>query len=137
MKICMIGGTGLLGSQGAKELIERGHEVRAIALPPLPQGAVLPPEMEISYGNYLEMPIGIVTVGDILDINKGKTPSLLLHSCCGPCSTYVLEYLSKQNYLSRVPVIIISGDYEKETKSRVYNYNIADMLYSHNLLLDI
>lgn len=31
----------------------------------------------------------------ILDINKGKTPSLLLHSCCGPCSTYVLEYLSK------------------------------------------
>ena len=55
MKICMIGGTGLLGSQGAAELISRGHEVRAIALPPLPQGAVLPPEMEISYGNYLEM----------------------------------------------------------------------------------
>ena len=55
MKVCMIGGTGLLGSQGAAELIKRGHEVRAIALPPLPQGAVLPPEMEISYGNYLEM----------------------------------------------------------------------------------
>ncbi len=40
----------------------------------------------------------------------------------------VLEYLSKKNYLTRLPVIIISGDYEKETKSRVYNYNIADML---------
>lgn len=40
----------------------------------------------------------------------------------------VLEYLSKKNYLNRLPVIIISGDYEKETKSRVYNYNIADML---------
>lgn len=40
----------------------------------------------------------------------------------------VLEYLSKKNYLTRVPVIIISGDYEKETRSRVYNYNIADML---------
>lgn len=40
----------------------------------------------------------------------------------------VLEYLSKKNYLTRIPVIIISGDYEKETKSRVYNYNIADML---------
>lgn len=24
-----------------------------------------------------------------------KVPTLLLHSCCGPCSTYVLEYLSK------------------------------------------
>lgn len=25
----------------------------------------------------------------------GRTPSLLLHSCCAPCSSYVLEYLSK------------------------------------------
>lgn len=40
----------------------------------------------------------------------------------------VLEYLSQNNYLSKIPVIIISGDYEKETKRRVYNYNIADML---------
>lgn len=30
----------------------------------------------------------------------------------------VLEYLSKNNYLYRIPVIIISGDYEKETKAR-------------------
>lgn len=55
MKIFMIGGTGLLGSQAAYELIARGHEVSSIALPPLPQGAVLPPEMKIEYGNYLEM----------------------------------------------------------------------------------
>ena len=26
---------------------------------------------------------------------SGKVPSLFLHSCCGPCSSYVLEYLSK------------------------------------------
>ena len=51
----MIGGTGLLGSQAAKELISRGHEVLSIALPPLPEGAVLPPEMQIEFGNYLEM----------------------------------------------------------------------------------
>ena len=55
MKICMIGGTGLLGSQGAAELISRGHEVKAFTLPPLPQGAVLSPETEIFYGNYLKM----------------------------------------------------------------------------------
>lgn len=24
----------------------------------------------------------------------GRTPRLLLHACCGPCSTYVLEYLA-------------------------------------------
>ena len=26
---------------------------------------------------------------------EGRTPRLLLHSCCAPCSSYVLEYLSK------------------------------------------
>ena len=25
---------------------------------------------------------------------KGEAPSLLLHSCCAPCSSYVLEYLA-------------------------------------------
>ena len=55
MRIFMIGGTGLLGSEGARELIARGHEVVSIALPPLPEGAALPPEMEIEFGNYLEM----------------------------------------------------------------------------------
>lgn len=25
---------------------------------------------------------------------EGRTPKLLLHSCCAPCSSYVLEYLS-------------------------------------------
>lgn len=55
MKVFMIGGTGLLGSEAARGLIERGHEVVSVALPPLPTGAVLPPEMKIEYGNYLEM----------------------------------------------------------------------------------
>jgi predicted adenine nucleotide alpha hydrolase (AANH) superfamily ATPase len=27
--------------------------------------------------------------------DEGKRPSLLLHSCCAPCSSYVIEYLSK------------------------------------------
>lgn len=26
---------------------------------------------------------------------QGRVPSLLLHSCCAPCSSYVLEYLSR------------------------------------------
>ena len=55
MKIFMIGGTGLLGSEGAKELIRRGHSVVALALPPLPEGAQLPPEMAIEFGNYMEL----------------------------------------------------------------------------------
>lgn len=33
----------------------------------------------------------------ILDaaVRDGKVPTLFLHSCCAPCSSYVLEYLSK------------------------------------------
>ena len=26
---------------------------------------------------------------------EGKVPTLLLHSCCAPCSSYVIEYLSR------------------------------------------
>jgi dihydroflavonol-4-reductase len=55
MKTFIIGGTGLLGSASAAELIRRGHKVRSIALPPLPQNAVIPAEMEIVFGNYMTM----------------------------------------------------------------------------------
>lgn len=27
-------------------------------------------------------------------VDKNKKPSLLLHACCGPCSSYVIEYLA-------------------------------------------
>lgn len=30
----------------------------------------------------------------IIDSLNGRVPSLLLHSCCAPCSSYTLEYLS-------------------------------------------
>ena len=47
MRIYMIGGTGLLGLETAKTLIKRGHTIVADALPPLPVGAEIPPEMEL------------------------------------------------------------------------------------------
>lgn len=55
MRVLMIGGTGLLGSEGAKALIARGDTVKTLALPPIPQGAPLPKEMEIIFGNYMHM----------------------------------------------------------------------------------
>ncbi len=74
---------------------------------------------------------------------RGEVPALLLHSCCAPCSSYVLEYLSQyfritvfyynpniyppEEYLHRVkeqeqfigrfpakwPVSFLEGDYEE------------------------
>lgn len=55
MKVFMIGGTGLLGSAAAQLFIDKGHEVKTVSLPPLPEGAPIPKEMEIVFGNYLEM----------------------------------------------------------------------------------
>lgn len=40
----------------------------------------------------------------------------------------VLDYLRDKNVLSKVPVIIISGIEDKETRQKVYKYNIADLL---------
>lgn len=51
MKVFMIGGTGLLGCEAATTLIKRGHQVTSVALPPLPEGAPIPEEMEIIFGD--------------------------------------------------------------------------------------
>ena len=32
---------------------------------------------------------------NIIKLNSGNKPKLLIHSCCAPCSSYVLEYLSQ------------------------------------------
>ena len=75
---------------------------------------------------------------------EGRVPRLLLHSCCAPCSSYVLEYLSnyfeitvfyynpniypETEYTKRIleqqkliddmnfkyPVSFVAGEYEKE-----------------------
>lgn len=51
MNVFMIGGTGLLGCEAARQLIAHGHKVKSVALPPLPEGAPIPEEMEIVFGD--------------------------------------------------------------------------------------
>lgn len=43
--------------------------------------------VKINYQKQLDKLLDTIKSGD-------KTPRLLLHSCCAPCSSYVLEYLS-------------------------------------------
>ena len=47
MKVFIVGGTGLLGAEAARIFIERGHKVVAVALPPIPEGAPLPKQMDL------------------------------------------------------------------------------------------
>ena len=44
---------------------------------------------------------------------KKKVPTLLLHSCCAPCSSYVLEYLS--NYF-RITVLYYNPNIYPESE---------------------
>ncbi|MBQ0059206.1 MAG: epoxyqueuosine reductase QueH, partial [Lachnospiraceae bacterium] len=44
--------------------------------------------MKINYQKELEKIIK-------MHQERGETPRLFLHSCCAPCSSYVLEYLSE------------------------------------------
>ena len=57
---------------------------------------------------------------DILENIKksNKTPKLLLHACCAPCSSYVLEYLS--NYFE---ITILYYNPNIEPQEELY-YNI-------------
>ncbi len=40
----------------------------------------------------------------------------------------VLDYMSSKNLLTKMPVVIISGDYDQATKEKAYTYPIADVL---------
>lgn len=51
----------------------------------------------------------------IIEQNKGSTPSILLHVCCAPCSSYCLEYLSEYFEITVFyynPNISISQEYD-------------------------
>ena len=59
---------------------------------------------------------------------NGSKPRLLLHACCAPCSSYVLEYLSKIFDITLLffnPNISPSAEYEMR-KAELYKL-VADM----------
>lgn len=63
----------------------------------------------------------------------GERPTLLLHSCCAPCSSYVLEYLSQFFQITLFyynPNITDQAEYEKrieEVKKLVKEMGLSDI----------
>lgn len=78
----------------------------------------------------------------------GKTPRLLLHSCCGPCSSYVIEYLSKFFDITVFfynPNVFPQEEYEKrfsaqkEVVERLKTENHVELVvgeYNHDAFVD-
>ncbi len=67
---------------------------------------------KINYQKLLDEEIKKITA-------EKKTPTLLLHSCCAPCSSYVLEYLSnyfKITVLYYNPNIFPKEEYQYRTE---------------------
>ena len=51
-------------------------------------------------------------------VNSGVKPRLLLHACCAPCSSYVLEYLNRYFDITVFffnPNITEKDEYEKRS----------------------
>ena len=76
--------------------------------------------------------------------NLNGTPSLLLHSCCAPCSSYVLSFLSEYFNITVLyynPNISPIEEYEKRKQEQIRlikempfkdNVNIMDCDYDNN-----
>ncbi len=53
-------------------------------------------------------------------VERGEVPTLLIHACCAPCSSYVLEYLSRYFH------IIVLYYNPNITTPEEYNYRLAE-----------
>ena len=68
---------------------------------------------------------------------EGKVPTLLLHSCCAPCSSYVLEYLSeyfKITVLYYNPNISPKEEYEARVREQKRLIGEMDFTYPVSFL---
>lgn len=86
-------------------------------------------------------------LGEIIENNKEKgiVPRVLLHSCCAPCSSYVIEYLSDYFYLTILyynPNISPKNEYIKRKNEQVrlisemktkYKVDIIDCDYDNEI----
>ena len=68
---------------------------------------------------------------------QGEIPKVLLHSCCAPCSSYVIEYLSQYFYLTILyynPNIAPRDEYDKRKKEQIRLINTMKTKYKVNIL---
>ena len=68
---------------------------------------------------------------------SNKIPSLLLHSCCGPCSSYVIEYLTKYFNITILyynPNISPQEEYEKRKEEQIKLINIIPKTNKVNII---
>lgn len=84
---------------------------------------------QINYQKELEKILNKLPEAERAPASGGRAPRLFLHSCCAPCSSYVLEYLCRYFYITVFyfnPNISPSKEYGKrveEQKRLIETYN--------------
>ncbi|MBQ0135302.1 MAG: epoxyqueuosine reductase QueH [Oscillospiraceae bacterium] len=91
-----------------------------------------------------------IELDKIIEGLDGKRPSVLLHSCCGPCSSYVISYLNEYfdiTVLYYNPSIYPTEEYEKRKavqldlinrlRSEGMDIKFIDCDYDHNEFLKV
>lgn len=78
-------------------------------------------------------------LGELIDKHskKGEVPRVLLHSCCAPCSSYVIEYLSRYFYLTILyynPNISPFEEYEKRKREQKRLIQEMETLYKVEMI---
>lgn len=72
-------------------------------------------------------------------VEKNETPKLLLHACCGPCSTYCLEYLSKYFEITIYfynPNIDTREEFEKRCEEIIRLINEMEVINKVNYVIE-
>lgn len=73
----------------------------------------------------------------IIEQNKGLTPSVLLHVCCAPCSSYCLEYLSEYFKITVFyynPNISLSQEYDYRLSEEKRYISLRDFKNPVNII---
>lgn len=68
---------------------------------------------------------------------QGVVPKVMLHSCCAPCSSYVIEYLSNYFYLTIIyynPNISPKEEYEKRKQEQIRLINTMETKYKVDIV---
>lgn len=87
-------------------------------------------KLGINYSKLLESEIKKIQ-------EKGYVPKLLLHSCCAPCSSYVIEYLSKYFDITIFyynPNISPISEYLKRKEEQIRLINSIDTINKLNII---
>ena len=65
-------------------------------------------------------------------VSKNEVPTILMHSCCAPCSSYVIEYLSKYFSITIVyynPNISPQSEYYKRKEEQIRLINSMPVVH--------